>query len=126
MGIAACVLSAPGNEFRGYCLQDPKKRLSFLDFFQPSKFIRSTSVGGLIMATSLGIGTLATPQVQKLWATIRAFFKQNQLGYLFLIFFLCNYVIQERRHQQLAKAGERRHQKVVKAMEDMKSSWTLL
>merc|ERR1712150_57716 len=104
--IAACVLSVPGNEFRGYCLQDPTKRLSFFDFFQPSKFIRSTSVGGLIMATSLGIGTLATPQAQKLWTAIREFLKQNQLGYLLLIFFVLHHVIEERQHQKLVKAIE--------------------
>merc|ERR1712050_679913 len=50
--IMACVLSAPGNELRGYCLQPPERRQPFSEFFQPSKFVRSTTVGGLIMATS--------------------------------------------------------------------------
>merc|ERR1719464_799474 len=63
--LASCVLSAPGNELRGYCLQPAEKRQSFSDFFQPAKFVRSTSVGAVIMAISLGVGTLATPQVER-------------------------------------------------------------
>merc|ERR1719343_1243426 len=69
--IAACVLSAPGNELRGFCLQSPEKALPFRDFFKPEKFVRSTSVGAVIMAVSLGVGTLATPQVERLWTAIR-------------------------------------------------------
>merc|ERR1719353_2718628 len=79
--IAACVLSAPGNELRGYCLQPADKRQSFADFFQPSKFVRSTSVGALIMGVSLGVGTLATPQVEKLWTTMRDYMKTNPVSY---------------------------------------------
>ncbi|CAE8583139.1 unnamed protein product [Polarella glacialis] len=65
--IFVCVLSAPGNELRGYCLQPPNRALPFGEFFKPDKFVRSTSVGALIMVVSLGVGTLATPQVLKLW-----------------------------------------------------------
>ena len=61
--VAACVLSAPGNALRGYCLQPPDRKQSFGDFFQPAKIIRSTSVGAIIMGISTAIGTTATPQV---------------------------------------------------------------
>eukprot|EP00406_Dinophysis_acuminata_P030493 CAMPEP_0179377110 /NCGR_PEP_ID=MMETSP0797-20121207/88665_1 /TAXON_ID=47934 /ORGANISM="Dinophysis acuminata, Strain DAEP01" /LENGTH=284 /DNA_ID=CAMNT_0021093169 /DNA_START=28 /DNA_END=882 /DNA_ORIENTATION=+ len=105
--IAACVLSAPGNELRGYCLQEPTKRLSFGEFFQPNKFVRSTSVGGLIMATSLGVGTLATPQVEKLWAAIREFLKKNPLGYVVIATFVAQQILAARRHRQMVEALEK-------------------
>merc|ERR1719422_4363 len=95
--IAACVLSAPGNELRGYCLQPANKRQSFGDFFQPGKFVRSTSVGALIMAVSLGVGTLATPQVEKLFATLKEFFKANPVGYLLVLLFALHNILQARR-----------------------------
>ncbi len=44
--LAVCVLSAPGNELRGYC------------------------VGAIITAIALGIGTLATPQAEQLWGAM--------------------------------------------------------
>merc|ERR1719411_1644432 len=83
--IAACVLSAPGNELRGYCLQPPEKKQSFADFFQPAKFARSTSVGAVIMAISLGVGTLATPQVEKLVENLKAYMSKNPLSFLLVI-----------------------------------------
>jgi len=83
--MAACIISAPGNELRGYCLQDPSKALPFMDFFKPEKFIRSTSVGALIMSVSLGVGTLATPQVEKLWSHVRELLKKNPAGYLVFV-----------------------------------------
>lgn len=102
--IAACVLSAPGNELRGYCLQPAGKVKPFNEFFQPSKFVRSTSVGALIMAVSLGVGTLATPQVQKLWGVIRDYLKAHPVGYLLLVLFALHQVLESRRHQELAVA----------------------
>merc|ERR1712151_1263816 len=99
--IAACVLSAPGNELRGYSLQPPNKRQSFGEFFQPSKFIRSTSVGAVIMATSLGVGTLATPQVEKLVARVRQYFKNQPIGLLLIILFSLHQVLQNRRHREV-------------------------
>merc|ERR1712113_390070 len=95
--IAACVLSAPGNELRGYCLQSPEKALPFKDFFKPAKFVRSTSVGALIMAVSLGIGTLATPQVEKLWASVRSYLQKNPVSYLLIVLFAASQVLQARR-----------------------------
>mmetsp|Transcript_8470 Transcript_8470/g.23956 ORF Transcript_8470/g.23956 Transcript_8470/m.23956 type:complete len:318 (+) Transcript_8470:80-1033(+) len=98
--IAACVISAPGNELRGYCLQPPAKKQSFAEFFQPAKFVRSTSVGAVIMAISLGVGTLATPQVEKLVATVRKYFRNQPLGFLMIILFSLHHLLENRRHNQ--------------------------
>merc|ERR1712151_235569 len=78
-------LSAPGNELRGYCLQPADRKKPFNEFFQPEKFVRSTSVGALIMATSLSIGVVVTPRAERLWATIREFLKQNPAGYIVVL-----------------------------------------
>merc|ERR1719277_613479 len=104
--MAACVLSAPGNELRGYCLQSPEKALPFKDFFKPDKFVRSTSVGGLIMAISLGVGTLATPQVEKLWNLIRDYLKKNPVSYILIILFAVNNILAARRQRELVDSME--------------------
>lgn len=79
--IAAAVLSAPGNELRGFCLQPPGKAKPFTEFFQPEKFVRSTSVGALIMAISLSIGSIVTPRAEKAWAALKEILKNNPAGY---------------------------------------------
>lgn len=79
--IAAAVLSAPGNELRGFCLQPPGKAKPFTEFFQPEKFVRSTSVGALIMAISLSIGSIMTPRAEKAWAALKEILKNNPAGY---------------------------------------------
>ena len=61
--ITACVLSAPGNEYRGYTLQPPDRKKAFKDFFQPKNFLRSTITGSLIMSTALGTAAFLTPKV---------------------------------------------------------------
>lgn len=99
--IAACWLSAPGNELRGYCLQPANRRLPMVDFFQPAKFVRSTGIGSIIMAFSLGVGTLATPQVEKFAATLRAFLQANPIGYLLIILFAVQKVLTARRQKEL-------------------------
>ena len=104
--MAACVISAPGNEFRGYCLQPPAKAQPFAQFFQPEKFIRSTTVGALIMSISLGVGTLATPQVEKLMNTVRDFLKANPVSYLLIILFALHQVLEKRRSDSVAAALE--------------------
>ena len=45
--MASCVISAPGNEVRGYYLQPADRRLPVNEFFKPARFIRSTAVGPL-------------------------------------------------------------------------------
>lgn len=83
--LAAAVLSAPGNELRGFCLQPPGRAKPFGEFFQPEKFVRSTSVGALIMAVSLGIGTVMTPRAERLWAFVKDFLQRNPAGWLVVI-----------------------------------------
>mmetsp|Transcript_7370 Transcript_7370/g.12799 ORF Transcript_7370/g.12799 Transcript_7370/m.12799 type:complete len:295 (+) Transcript_7370:58-942(+) len=104
--VAACVLSAPGNELRGYCLQPPDRKQSFADFFQPIKFIRSTSVGAVIMGISLAIGTLATPQVEKFVAVLKEYMQKNPVSYILLILFTLQQILQMRRQAELVKAIE--------------------
>merc|ERR1712060_399664 len=104
--IAACVLSAPGNELRGYCLQSPDKALPFGEFFKPDKFVRSTSVGALIMAVSLGVGTLATPQVEKIWTAAREYLKKHPVSYLLIILFALGQIMHARRQKELVSALE--------------------
>lgn len=104
--IAACVLSAPGNELRGYYLQPADRRKSFADFFQPAKFVRSTSVGALIMGISLGIGTLATPQVEKLFSTVKEYLQKNPVGKLLIVLFALQQILQLRQHKELVVAIE--------------------
>lgn len=103
--MVSCVLSAPGNELRGYCLQPPAKRLPFNEFFKPEKFVRSTTVGGLIMSISLGIGTLATPQVQRVFKALREYFSQNPSGYLIVVLFALHQYLESRRQAKALEAG---------------------
>ena len=96
----SCVISAPGNEYRGYCLQPPERRKSFQAFFKPKNFIRSTSVGALIMSTSLGVGTVITGPVQDLVNMLQADFVKNPtLALLFLLM-----IVQQNFNQQTLKA----------------------
>merc|ERR1712039_122703 len=110
--IAACWLSAPGNELRGYCLQPPEKRQSFKEFFQPEKFLRSTSVGSIIMGISLGVGTLATPQVEKLFAMVKEYLAKNPVGYVLIVLFALHQVLENRRQNNLVVALEDHRAKV--------------
>ncbi|CAJ1417426.1 unnamed protein product [Effrenium voratum] len=102
--VASCVLSAPGNELRGYCLQPADRRQSFGDFFQPAKFIRSTSVGAIIMGISLAIGTLATPQVEKLVGVLKEYLAKNPVSYVLVVLFVLQQILQMRRQSELVDA----------------------
>jgi len=99
--IVASFLSAPGNELRGYTLQPADKALPFKEFFKPEKFVRSTTVGAFIMAISLGVGTLATPQVEKLVGVLKGYFQKNPMGLLLVALFAVHNVLQMRRQNQL-------------------------
>ena len=78
------VLSAPGNDVCSYCLQCPACKRSIVDFLQPANFIRSASVGALIM----GICTVTAPLLKKLLAmlNLNLFGRKNPCG--FVIFLL--------------------------------------
>lgn len=101
--IVASFLSAPGNELRGYTLQPADKALPFKEFFKPEKFVRSTTVGAFIMAISLGVGTLATPQVEKLVRALKGYFQKNPMGILLVALFAIHNVLHMRRQNQLIK-----------------------
>eukprot|EP00929_Paragymnodinium_shiwhaense_P019523 TRINITY_DN1327_c0_g1_i1.p1 TRINITY_DN1327_c0_g1~~TRINITY_DN1327_c0_g1_i1.p1 ORF type:complete len:326 (+),score=93.29 TRINITY_DN1327_c0_g1_i1:72-1049(+) len=64
----ACIISSPFNEWRGFWLQNPAKKLPFGEFFQPARYARSTGVGATIMGIALSIGMLITPLVKDLFA----------------------------------------------------------
>merc|ERR1712086_321420 len=66
----SCVVSAPGNEYRGFVLQPKGREKPFLEFFDPTKTVRSTTIGGLIMSTSLATGVFATPYVEEVVAKL--------------------------------------------------------
>merc|ERR1719401_3340693 len=41
----ACIISSPGNEWRGYTLQPKNRMLPFAEYFKPVNYVRSTGVG---------------------------------------------------------------------------------
>merc|ERR1719199_1729416 len=68
----SCVVSAPGNELRGFVLQPKGREKPFFEFFDPVKTVRSTTIGGLIMSISLATGVVCTPFVEAFWAKMKA------------------------------------------------------
>lgn len=94
---ASCVISAPGNEYRGYCLQPAGKELPFMEFFKPEKFIRSTSIGATIMSLALGTGALVTPKVQEIVDRLRTYMRENPLSYSLVILFLFHQYLENKR-----------------------------
>jgi len=62
----ACILSSPGNEWRGYTLQPAEKKLSFGEYFKPVNYARSTGIGATIMGVALSVGMYVTPYVESL------------------------------------------------------------
>merc|ERR1711972_729404 len=65
---AACIISSPGNEWRGYTLQPKDRKLPFAESFKPINYVRSTGVGAAIMGIALMIGMLVTPYAEMLFA----------------------------------------------------------
>mmetsp|Transcript_105074 Transcript_105074/g.302087 ORF Transcript_105074/g.302087 Transcript_105074/m.302087 type:complete len:304 (-) Transcript_105074:332-1243(-) len=68
---AACIISSPGNEWRGYTLQPPDRKLPFFEYFKPVNYMRSTGVGATIMGIALSVGMLATPYAEMLFAYLK-------------------------------------------------------
>merc|ERR1712224_151536 len=64
----ACIISSPGNEWRGYTLQPPDRKLPFKEYFKPVNYARSTGIGATIMGISLMVGMLITPLAEALFA----------------------------------------------------------
>lgn len=73
--IGACLFSAPFNEWRGYLLQSKGKELSFEEFFKPSNFVRSTSLGALKQGVALAVGYWCAPPVKAFVSSVFASFK---------------------------------------------------
>lgn len=61
---ASCIISSPCNEWRGYTLQPPDKKLDFQKYFKPINYARSTGIGSTIMGVALMIGMLVTPYAE--------------------------------------------------------------
>uniref|UniRef100_A0A7S3XHS1 ADP,ATP carrier protein n=2 Tax=Oxyrrhis marina TaxID=2969 RepID=A0A7S3XHS1_OXYMA len=83
--MVACVTSAPGNELRGYVLQPPDRKKPFGEFFDPAKTARSTTIGGIIMSSSLATGALCTPYVEMLWGAVKPLFAKDPIGAVTLV-----------------------------------------
>mmetsp|Transcript_57774 Transcript_57774/g.137538 ORF Transcript_57774/g.137538 Transcript_57774/m.137538 type:complete len:290 (-) Transcript_57774:56-925(-) len=105
--LAACVASAPGNELRGFVLQPKGREKPFLEFFDPVKTVRSTTIGGLIMATSLAIGAFSTPFVERWVSKIRETVSKDPLGALLVILVVLDRLFMHRQLKALtAEAGK--------------------
>jgi len=68
---AACIISSPCNEWRGYTLQPPDKKLPFGEYFKPVNYARSTGIGATIMGVALCIGMLVTPYAEQCCAVMK-------------------------------------------------------
>jgi len=79
---AACIISSPCNEWRGFTLQPKDRRLPFSEYFKPVNYARSTGVGATIMGVALMVGMLVTPYAEVAFA----FVKQH---YIMAIVCLC-------------------------------------
>jgi len=63
--ILGCLISAPFNEWRGFLLQSKGQELTFKEFFKPSNFVRSTSLGAFKQGLALGVGYWCAPPATK-------------------------------------------------------------
>jgi len=102
----SCVVSAPGNELRGFILQPKGREKPFLEFFDPVKTIRSTTIGGLIMSISLATGVMCTPFVEQFVQKFKAHAATDPLGALLLFIVLADKLTQSARMARMEKALE--------------------
>merc|ERR1719321_1372600 len=86
----SCVVSTPGNELRGFVLQPKGREKPFMEFFDPSKTVRSTTIGGLIMSTSLATAAFCTPFVEAIYMKIKESAKTDPLGAMLLLFMVAD------------------------------------
>ena len=109
--VAACVLSAPGNELRGYCLQPPDRNQSLGDFFQPAKIIQLNEFCRLEVVCrchhhghQLRLPNNAIPQVKKMVGIMKEYLQKNPLSYVVIILFVLQQVMAMRRQSELVEA----------------------
>lgn len=95
----ACVLSAPGNEIRGYCLQPKRREKPFMEFLEPFNFVRSTGVGSIIMSKALVTGALVTPKVQEIVSDLRGYLDNNPLSKLLIGPFVLQKISKDREEK---------------------------
>jgi len=67
----ACIISSPCNEWRGYTLQPPDRKLPFHIYFKPINYLRSTGVGATIMGIALMMGMLVNPYAEELFGYLK-------------------------------------------------------
>ena len=67
----ACIISSPGNEWRGFTLQPPGRKLPFNEYFKPVNYARSTGIGACIMGIALCVGMLVTPYAEAAFAVAK-------------------------------------------------------
>merc|ERR1711988_1972511 len=109
--IVSCVVSAPGNELRGYWLQPADRAKPSFEFFDPVKTVRSTTIGGLIMSTSLATGAYCTPFVEEYFAKLKAEYAKSPVSVILLMLFLLDkFVLQPKRFQRLESKLDEKHQ----------------
>merc|ERR1719231_1026201 len=85
---AACIISSPCNEWRGYTLQPKERKLSFGEYFKPINYMRSTGIGATIMGVALMVGMLVTPYAESLFEILKANSLYSGAGLLVLVLLL--------------------------------------
>jgi len=81
----ACIISSPCNEWRGYTLQPPDRKLEFKDYFKPINYARSTGVGATIMGIALMVGMLVNPYAEQLFQYLKGHPGFAGLGLLLVV-----------------------------------------
>lgn len=74
---ASCIISSPGNEWRGYTLQAKEKKKPFAEYFRPTSYVRSTGIGATIMGVALTVGMMITPYAEMLFTYCRSHLLQT-------------------------------------------------
>ncbi|CAE7319846.1 POLD1 [Symbiodinium sp. CCMP2456] len=67
----SCIISSPCNEWRGYTLQLPERKLPFNIYFRPINYARSTGIGSCIMGIALMFGMLVTPYAEEVFTHMK-------------------------------------------------------
>lgn len=81
---AACIISSPGNEWRGYTLQPKDRKLPFAEYFKPVNYARSTGIGAAIMGIALMVGNLVTPYAEVAFAVLKEHYLYTAAGIMLI------------------------------------------
>merc|ERR1719171_2652164 len=109
--IVSCVVSAPGNELRGYWLQPADRAKPFMEFFDPVKTVRSTTIGGLIMSLSLATGAYCTPFVEQYFQVLKKEYAKNPVSVIVLLLLLFDKLVLQPSRDSSIKAAIKDGQK---------------